>query len=49
MVPEIDTLDVEGYPCTFPNWDNTQEEEKRVSGTKFKTRILYMAFKSSRK
>ena len=41
MVPEIDTLDVEGYPCIFPNWDNTPRRgKKRVSGTRFKTRIF---------
>ena len=29
MVPEIDTLDVEGYPCIFPNWDNTPRRGKK--------------------
>ena len=32
MVPKLDALDVEGYPCIFPNWDNTPRRgKKRVS------------------
>lgn len=29
MVPKLDALDVEGYPCIFPNWDNTPRRGKK--------------------